>query len=61
MPTNSLHLWRRCLQVDIYSFGVVLWELVTKQMPRRGALRRVHVPGDCPEASITATPICLPP
>ena len=31
------------LQVDIYSFGVLLWELVTATPPIRGRLRPVKV------------------
>ena len=36
------------LQVDIYSFGVVLWEIVTQDKGRRGQLRRTRVPEECP-------------
>ena len=36
------------MQIDIYSFGVVLWELVTRSTPRRGAMRNVRVPQECP-------------
>lgn len=38
--------WR--LQVDIYSFGVVLWEIVTQDRGRRGQLRQTKVPDECP-------------
>jgi serine/threonine protein kinase len=34
--------------VDIYSFGIILWELVTLSTPARGNLRSVHVPNECP-------------
>ena len=36
-------------QVDIYSFGVILWEIVTREMPMRGRLRDVTVPDECPQ------------
>lgn len=31
------------LQVDMYSFGVILWELITTEMARRGRLRAIQV------------------
>ena len=31
-------------QVDVFSFGVVLWELVTKDSARRGHMRDLRVP-----------------
>ncbi len=36
------------VQVDIYSFGIILWELVTLMTPARGNLRPVRVPEECP-------------
>jgi len=36
------------VQVDIYSFGVVLWEIVTQDRGRRGQLRQTKVPEECP-------------
>ena len=48
-------------QVDIYSFGVVLWEIVTKEMPRRGQLRDVEVPRECPREISDLIDRCLQP
>ena len=44
----------------MYSFGVVLWELVTREMRRRGSLRDVHVPRECPQAHLGVY-LCLDP
>ncbi len=37
-------------QADAFSYGVVLWELVTKEQTRRGNWRLVRVPEECPAA-----------
>lgn len=34
-------------KVDIYSFGVVLWELATCERPQRGAMRDVRYVSFC--------------
>lgn len=35
------------MQVDVFSYGVLLWELVTKELPQRGHMRDVRVPKEC--------------
>ena len=32
-----------CLQADIYSLGVLLWEIVTSDVPERGRMRPITV------------------
>ena len=34
--------------MDSFSFGVVLWELITKEQTHRGNWRPVRVPEECP-------------
>ena len=36
------------VQVDCFSYGVVLWEIVTKEQTQRGNWRSVLVPDECP-------------
>ncbi len=45
------------LQVDMYSFGVILWELITTEVPRRGRLRaiKVSLSASTPWYSVTTT------
>ncbi|KAL3148068.1 hypothetical protein ABBQ38_014354 [Trebouxia sp. C0009 RCD-2024] len=35
-------------KADIYSLGVLLWEIVTSDVPERGRMRPVKVPEECP-------------
>ena len=40
---------RRCTEkVDVYSWGVVLWEVCTGEAPVRGDMRALRVPEECP-------------
>ena len=36
------------LAVDIFAMGILLWELVTGDLPIKGAMRDVQVPAECP-------------
>ena len=48
----SLFLTEACLlssmQADIFSYGVILWEIVTQEIPCGGGLRDCKVPEECP-------------
>ena len=43
--TTTIHCVR---QADAFSYGVVLWELITKEQTSRGNWRPVRVPEECP-------------
>ena len=47
------------MQVDIYSLGVVLWEIATQEMPRRGFLRKTKVPIECPQVVEDLISACM--
>ncbi|KAK9830253.1 hypothetical protein WJX72_010587 [[Myrmecia] bisecta] len=56
----ELLLNARCSEkVDIYSFGVVLWEVVTGEQACRGRLRAVQVPEECPASVAQLIDDCL--
>ena len=43
------------------SFGVIMWEVVTREIPVRGALRTIEVPQEAPEevsVDIRTRPCC---
>eukprot|EP00884_Botryococcus_braunii_P012609 jgi/Botrbrau1/21349/Bobra.0184s0058.1 len=44
---------------DIYSFGVVLWEIVTGNIPKRGCLRDPRVPEECGQEVMDLINTCL--
>ena len=47
------------MQVDMFSFGVVLWEIATQETPRRGFLRKTQVPDECPQVIEDLITSCL--
>ena len=44
---------------DMFSYGVVLWEIVTGERPCRGRMRRVQVPEECPHEVAQVIEACL--
>ncbi|DBB12705.1 TPA: hypothetical protein ACH3X3_005482 [Trebouxia sp. C0006] len=46
-------------RADIFSFGVVVWELITQKHARRGQLREFKVPEECPQAVSDMVCACL--
>ena len=53
------YLCSGAMQVDMYSFGIVLWEIATQDTPRRGFLRHARVPNECPQAIEDLITACL--
>lgn len=51
---------KRCSEkADIFSWGVVLWEVCTGEAPVRGALRPLKAPADCPEEIVALFEQCV--
>jgi hypothetical protein len=51
---------RRCTEkADIYSLGIVLWEICTGEAPARGDMRAIHAPDDCPQAIVDLYERCI--
>jgi len=44
---------------DMYSYGVVLWEICTGEIPTRGRMRDVRVPEECPQSIADLIHQCL--
>ena len=36
-------------RADLYSLGVIIWEVVTHETPVRGGMRKINVPAEAPE------------
>lgn len=46
------------LSADIFSYGVLIWELCTGEEPRRGFMRQLEAPRDCPAAIVELQQRC---
>jgi serine/threonine protein kinase len=46
------------LAVDIFSYGVLLWEIITGSRPVRGHMRSIQVPAECPRDAADLMTAC---
>jgi len=44
---------------DIFSYGIVLWEICTGEIPVRGCMRQVKVPEECPQEVADLIDACV--
>jgi hypothetical protein len=51
---------KKCSErVDIYSFGVVVWEICSGEVPVRGDMRALEAPEDCPDEIVELQRRCV--
>ncbi|KAL4424052.1 hypothetical protein ABPG75_001353 [Micractinium tetrahymenae] len=46
-------------KADVYSFGLVLWELCTRELPVRGQIRDIRIPQEAPQVVADLIRQCL--